>query len=283
VVALSIEASLQQGFALNRSIYYVVLFCTTVIYYTYAYRNDKGYAPNNERSRWYATHRKLVTTYQLQFGLMALLCSIFLLYDYGEQVLQMNAAEWGLAAIFPLLALGYYGTLQFGGKHFNLRNLGLLKPFIIGFIWAGAVTIYPLLFQALETGQHYALDMMGWLFFLKNFVFISILCILFDIKDYAADHNAALKTFVVRFGLRKTLFWVILPMAIVGFAAFLRFTIYRELGWERILINSIPFVLLIIVSWSMQRRKSILYYLAIIDGLMLVKAACGIIGMYFLN
>jgi 4-hydroxybenzoate polyprenyltransferase len=214
---------------------------------------------------------------------MALLCSIFLLYDYGEQVLQMNAEEWGLAAIFPLLALGYYGTLQFGGKHFNLRNLGLLKPFIIGFIWAGVVTIYPLLFQALETGQHYALDMMGWLFFLKNFVFISILCILFDIKDYAADHNAALKTFVVRFGLRKTLFWVILPMAIVGFAAFLRFTIYRELGWERILINSIPFVLLIIVSWSMQRRKSILYYLAIIDGLMLVKAACGIIGMYFLN
>lgn len=283
VVALSIEASLQQGFALNRSIYYVVLFCATVIYYTYAYRNDKGYAPNNERSRWYLTHRKLVTTYQVQFGLMALLCSIFLLYDYGEQVLQMNAEEWGLAAIFPLLALGYYGTLQFGGKHFNLRNLGLLKPFIIGFIWAGAVTIYPLLFHALETGQHYALDMMGWLFFLKNFVFISILCILFDIKDYAADHNAALKTFVVRFGLRKTLFWVILPMAIVGFAAFLRFTIYRELGWERILINSIPFVLLIIVSWSMQRRKSILYYLAIIDGLMLVKAACGIIGMYFLN
>ena len=242
MVALSFEASLQQGFALNRSIYYVVLFCATVIYYTYAYRNDKGYAPNNERSRWYATHRKLVTTYQLQFGLMALLCSIFLLYDYGEQVLQMNAEEWGLAAIFPLLALGYYGTLQFGGKHFNLRNLGLLKPFIIGFIWAGAVTIYPLLFQALETGQHYALDMMGWLFFLKNFVFISILCILFDIKDYAADHNAALKTFVVRFGLRKTLFWVILPMAIVGFAAFL-----RELQWEclfplnrELLIHSLP-------------------------------------------
>ncbi len=138
VVALSIEASLQQGFALNRSIYYVVLFCATVIYYTYAYRNDKGYAPNNERSRWYLTHRKLVTTYQVQFGLMALLCSIFLWFDYGEQVLQMNAEEWGLAAIFPLLALGYYGTLQFGGKHFNLRNLGLLKPFIIGFIWAGS-------------------------------------------------------------------------------------------------------------------------------------------------
>lgn len=282
-MALSIEASLQQGFALNRSIYYVALFCATVVYYTYAYRNDKGYAPNNERSRWYASHKKLVLTYQVQFSLMGGLCGIFLLFEYGEQVLQMNLAECCLAAIFPMLALGYYGTLQFGGKRFNLRNLGLLKPFIIGFIWAGVVTIYPLLFNAIETGQHYAPDTMGWLFFLKNFVFISILCILFDIKDYAADHNAALKTFVVRFGLRKTLFWVIMPMTVLGFAAFLRFTIYRQLGWERMLINSIPFVMLIIVSWSMHRRKSILYYLAIIDGLMLLKAACGIIGMKFLN
>ena len=281
MVALSIETLLQQGFALNRTIYYVVLFCATVVYYTRAYLNDKGYMPMNERSRWYVQHKKIVLAYQWQLGLMGGLCGIFLLFEYGIQVLQMNLAEWSLAALFPLLALGYYGTLQFGGKHFALRNLGLLKPFIIGFIWAGLVTIYPLLFQALETGQHYALDMMGWLFFVKNFVFISILCILFDIKDYAADHNAALKTFVVRFGLRKTLFWVILPMTIFGFTSFLRFTIYRHIGWERILINSIPFVVLIIVSWSMQRRKSILYYLAIIDGLMLLKAACGIIGMYF--
>ena len=283
VVALSIEASLQQGFALNRPIYYVALFCATVVYYTYAYRNDKGYAPNNDRSRWYASHKKLVTTYQVQFGLMGGLLGIFLLFEYGEQVFQMNLEEWSLAAIFPLMAFAYYGTLQFGGRHFNLRNLGLLKPFIIGFIWAGVVTIYPLIFNAIEMGVHYAPDLIGWLFFVKNFLFISILCILFDIKDYAADHNAALKTFVVRFGLRKTLFWVIMPLAILGFVSFLRFTIYRHLGWERILINSIPFVMLIIVSWSMQRRKSILYYLAIIDGLMLLKAACGIIGMYYLN
>jgi len=211
------------------------------------------------------------------------LCGIFFLFEYGEQVLQMNLEEWSLAAIFPLMAFAYYGTLQFGGKRFNLRNLGLLKPFIIGLIWAGVVTIYPLLFNAIETGVHYAPDLIGWLFFVKNFMFISILCIMFDIKDYAADHNAALKTFVVRFGLRKTLFWVIMPLAILGFVSFLRFTIYRQIGWERMLINSIPFVMLIIVSWSMQRRKSILYYLAIIDGLMLLKAACGIIGMYYLN
>jgi len=35
---------------------------------------------------------------------------------------------------------------------------------------------------------------------------------------------------------------------------------------------------LIIVSYSMHKRKSILYYLIIIDGLMFVKGVCGIAG-----
>jgi hypothetical protein len=43
----------------------------------------------------------------------------------------------------------------------------------------------------------------------------------------------------------------------------------------------IPFVALIAVAYSMHRRKSIFYYLIVIDGLMLVKALCGITAMTF--
>jgi 4-hydroxybenzoate polyprenyltransferase len=135
----------------------------------------------------------------------------------------------------------------------------------------------------MRAGTHFEINSMVTWFFLKNLIFISILCILFDIKDYAADHNSELKTFVVRLGLRKTLFYIILPMAIAGFLSFLLFTLNNHLPLGRILINSIPFILLIIVTWSMQRRKSILYYLAVIDGLLLIKAACGIIGVLALK
>jgi hypothetical protein len=41
----------------------------------------------------------------------------------------------------------------------------------------------------------------------------------------------------------------------------------------------VPFVLLIRVAFSMKRRRPILYYLIIIDGLMLVKAVFGSIAM----
>ena len=104
---------------------------------------------------------------------------------------------------------------------------------------------------------------------------------MFDIKDYAADHNSQLKTFVVTYGLRKTIFLIIIPLSAVGLGTFVLYAFLREFSWQRIVINIIPFVLLIIVALSMQRRKNILYYLAIIDGLMLVKAICGIIGIIF--
>jgi 4-hydroxybenzoate polyprenyltransferase len=110
-------------------------------------------------------------------------------------------------------------------------------------------------------------------------MYITMLCIMFDIKDYAADHNSQLKTFVVTYGLRKTIFFIIIPLSAVGLGTFVTYAFLRDFSWERILINIAPFILLIIVAYSMQRRKSILYYLAIIDGLMLVKAICGIIGI----
>ena len=104
---------------------------------------------------------------------------------------------------------------------------------------------------------------------------------MFDIKDYAADHNRQLKTFVVKAGLRKTIFYILIPLCIAGLDSFLLFGIARQFSLPKILINVIPFVSLIAVAYSMHRRKSILYYLVVIDGLMLLKALCGTIAMIY--
>jgi 4-hydroxybenzoate polyprenyltransferase len=102
---------------------------------------------------------------------------------------------------------------------------------------------------------------------------------MFDIKDYAADHNKQLKTFVVQVGLRKTIFTILIPLTLIGLASFIVFAIATHFPLQRILINIIPFIALIVVAYSLHERKKILYYLAVIDGLMLVKAACGIAGV----
>jgi hypothetical protein len=283
VLALSIETNFQLGFSLNPPLYYLFLFAGSVWYYTKSYTSEASFSQANQRAYWYKTHQ--IQVYYSQNVLLSttILAGVIILFQNWKDILDLNLFEWTLILQFPITALLYYESISPKNPTHNLRSIGWLKPFVISFVWTGVISIYPLIFKSIESGIHFKLDSMISWFFLKNFIFISILCILFDIKDYAADHNSQLKTFVVRLGLRKTLFYLILPMAVTGFLSFLLFTLNHQFPLTRIWINSIPFILLIIVTWSMQRRKSILYYLAVIDGLMLIKAACGIIGVLLLN
>ncbi len=278
-VALSVEASLQQHKPLNSFPYYLLVFAATVLYYTHAYIAEPAGDSTNQRSLWYCKNRTFIRGSQVLFTVVCMLTAAYLLQRNWNDILRVDFLQWAMAVAFPLVAALYYGSASPGRSTHNLRNNGWLKPFVIGFVWAGAVTIYPVFFSSIEQRTVYVPDMVNILLFIKNFMYITMLCVMFDIKDYAADHNRQLKTFVVRYGLRKTIFSFIIPLSLVGLVTFILYAELREFPFFRILINTIPFILLIIVAWSMHRRKSILYYLAIIDGLMLVKAACGIIGI----
>ncbi|HQS34958.1 MAG TPA: hypothetical protein PLC18_06070, partial [Sediminibacterium sp.] len=193
---------------------------------------------------------------------------------------KVNFKSWLILFSFLLMGIAYYKQMHPILGKWGLRGNGLIKPIIIGGVWAGMVSFSPVFFYDLSfPGQDKSLDIMTWILFIKNWFFISILSILFDIKDYANDANHQLKTWVVQFGLKKTLNWIIYPMTILSMLAYWFFAIRQEFSIFSILFNSIPYVLLITVCTYMHQRKSILYYLAIIDGLMLVKAICGITGM----
>ncbi|HEY0297898.1 MAG TPA: hypothetical protein VGB84_01640, partial [Arachidicoccus sp.] len=69
---------------------------------------------------------------------------------------------------------------------------------------------------------------------------------------------------------------VLLPLTIVGLVALWIFATFMHFSFLKIAINTIPFICLLTVAYSMSQRRPILYYLIVIDGLMLVKAVCGI-------
>ncbi len=280
-VGLSIEASLQQRYPLNSLAWYVFLFSALVVYYTYAYISETSVHSPNKRTNWYSKHRKAINGSMGIFATTACVCAAYIVYKHSGNIWQMKAWQWAAICVFPAVAMLYYGLPYKHLALYNLRRTGWPKPFLIGFVWAGCVTIYPLVVNQVETGQHYTLSYMGLLLFTKNFMFISVLGIMFDIKDYASDYNQQLKTFVVRVGLRKTIFYIIIPLSTLGFVSFLAFAFSNHFNTVRVCFNAIPFILLLVVAYSMHRRKSILYYLMVIDGLMLVKAVCGILGMLF--
>lgn len=278
-LALCIEASLQQMRPLNDLLFYILVFSTTVMYYTKAYMTDVSEDTINKRTKWYASHRGTVRISQVLFLSTTITALLLLLWKYYANILALGLKEWLLLLAFPLVAALYYGVNSKLLGRYNLRDKGWLKPFVIGFTWAGFVTVYPVLYDCMVKGMAYQPPNLALFLFLKNFMFITILCIMFDIKDYASDYHQHINTFVVRAGLRKTIFYILLPMTLLSLVTFITFVVYEHLYPLRIVLNAVPIILLLFVGYSLRLRRSTLYYLIVVDGMMLVKALFGILAM----
>lgn len=278
-VALSVEAALQQHTPLNSFLYFAFIFLATGVYYTHPYVR-RCPASNNPRTNWYNRHYNFIKKHQLISIVLLTGLLVWFMAGHSQLIFSIGGTGWLLFAVFPVAAALYYG-FGFLNTRFNIRSIGWLKPFIIGFIWAGLVTIYPVLFYNMLHKLPYALSEVGVLLFLKNFMFISVLCIMFDIKDYAVDYISRLKTFVVKSGLRRTIFYVLLPLVITGLITFILYAVMHNFSPVRVLLNCIPFVLLAAIVWSLRLRRSLLYYLSVVDGLMLIKAVCGAIAIIY--
>jgi hypothetical protein len=279
-VALTIEATLQQRFPLNGFVYLGLIFMATVLYYTHPYIRKRSYVSSNPRTNWYTRHYDFMRWNQIVItGILIIAFALFISF-YWNEILRMSLFNWIIVFLFPMAAAAYYG-ISVLSKKYNIRKIGWLKPFVIGFIWAGVVTDYPVLFYNIINGQDYTVNEFAVLLFTKNFMFVSVLCIMFDIKDYSADYLNSIKTFVVKIGLRKTIFYILLPLSVIGLISFILYAAKHHFSAGRIILNTIPFLLLLWVAWSLRKRRPLLYYLSIVDGLMLVKAICGIIAISY--
>ncbi|HEX2616284.1 MAG TPA: hypothetical protein VHL57_02015 [Flavobacteriales bacterium] len=275
-VGLAVEAGLQQRVPLQPWTYYAALFLGTVVYYTHAYRWNAAVDAPDPRARWYAQNRRAIGLVQVLLTVLAGLLGWMALRDASFARASFTATHVGLLALFPLAGAAYYGL-----GTFDLRSVGWMKPFLIGFVWAGVVTVYPAVFANAMDRLYPFPTRIGSLLFLKNLMFIGMLCVLFDIKDLRADRRAELRTFIVQHGLRRTLFRFVLPLVLVGFVTFLLYATTHGFSFWKIALNAVPFLLLIAVAYALRRRRPLLYYLVVVDGLMLVKAVCGIVAMRY--
>lgn len=278
-VALTIEATLQQLLPLNGFFYLFLIFTATVLFYSYPYIH-KNLKSTNPRTNWYTRHYNFMRWNQIIMTIILIVSLFLFLKDYGKAVLNMSLIQWVAVLMFPVVGALYYGSSKIMGKY-NLRNIGWLKPFVIGFSWAGLVTVYPVMYYEIVNEVEFSITWVNALLFLKNLMFVTVLCIMFDFKDYSNDYISRLRTFVVKYGLRKTLFYILFPLSVIGLGSFVWYAVMNNFHIMRIVLNVIPFLALILVAWSLRRRRSLLYYLIVVDGIMLVKAICGTIAITY--
>lgn len=281
-VALTIESTLQLKVPFNSISYYILLFIAPIVYYTYAYMGaTNSQNSSNPRIQWYATHSKFVKWSQLILGAISILLIGNIAIRHYHDIINLPLQYWLIMSIVVAMAVLYYGLVPVFFFNLNLRNTGWFKPFIIGFVWAATANLLPLILLKIESGVSVAETGLWVFLFIKNWMFCTVNAIMFDIKDYEIDSNSQLKTFVVRIGLRKTIFYVLIPLLITGMISLLIFSYAEQFTVERVVINLIPFILTALVAWSMNKRRKIFYYLIVIDGLIMVKALCGIAAMQF--
>ncbi|PWS28214.1 hypothetical protein DHW03_07445 [Pedobacter yonginense] len=283
-VALTIEATQQLRLPYNSLNYFLLLFLAPTIYYTYAYnRVSTSASVNNPRNQWYFKHKKFINWSQAILFTLCVVLALSLLYQNFDNFLQLPLNYWIAIIIIVVAGALYYGLLPKSFLKFNLRNTGWLKAFVIGFVWACCANVLPLIMLKIETGIGYHDSVLWAWLFIKNWMFCTVNAIIFDIKDYPTDSNKQLRTFVVRYGLRRTIFNILIPLLVVGLVSLAVFGYFKGFGLPQVLFNVLPFMLTMYLAYSMHKRKNILYYLMVIDGLILFKAICGIIGMQFVQ
>lgn len=269
--ALSAEMVMQATGTFPPIKWLLAISTATLWFYTRAFLH--GAMPtDDERTVWLQSNRNWVRTQQCLLPLLLLLMITWLIYEnLAVLIANIRLPELLIGLTFPLIALLYDSrTLPF-----RLRERGFLKPFVISLVWTGGTGILPLLWLQWTSGSssftahHIALLLHRWMF-------LAVIAAAFDIKDYADDAQASLRTWVVRSGLRRVLFQQLLPLTMVGCISLLLFARYLGWQWTYTAWMALPMGALPGVLYSLRRRQSLIYYLTVVDGLMIVQAVCGI-------
>jgi 4-hydroxybenzoate polyprenyltransferase len=277
-VAQVIETSVQLALPANGWLM-AGAFLSTVIFYSYPYSRRTATSAD-PRVAWHQRHRDLVERWQLGGLLILIALLAWMVIRHRTAIRTMSPQEWFFLLVFPYVGGLYYGAPVMWPSP-KLRHSGWLKPFVIGFVWAGVVVAYPILFARVQYGRETQLELFPVLLFVKTLMFVAVLAMLFDIKDREADQRVGLSTVVTLVGLERTIFHISIPLTVLGVVTFLSYASVHHLTLARVLLVLAPFGLLVAGIVSLRQPRSILYYLTVVDGLMLAKAVLDILAFQF--
>lgn len=279
-LSLQLETATQLRLNLDNPLIYLMSFLVTVLFYNYPYLKHLSPDSDNPRTQWFVRNHRFVLANQILFTLGLLACIVYLALKYSHAIAIFSPLSWVLMMIFPITGALYYGANRLSPR-LNLRQIGWLKPFLIGFVWAGLANVYPILYANLIHAQPLEITLFRVVIFVKTLMYVSMVAIMFDIKDYEVDQQSRLRTWIVRFGLRRTLNHVIVPMTLLGLMYFISYALLNQFSALKMVLIMIPFFAVIASTKLFDKQRSLLFYLSVIDGLLIVKAFFGIIAVSF--
>jgi 4-hydroxybenzoate polyprenyltransferase len=203
------------------------------------------------RKRWMLEHRREL----LALAMVALGVSGTLFFLDGWQHLMLFLGH--LAAISMLYSLP---VAKVRGQWRALRDLPLIKVFLIAYVWA-AVTVWV---PALHLGKPLFGPVVGVLF-VRRFFFILALAFVFDIRDYTKDRHTGTRTFPGVFGVRATKWVALAALVVAGILP------PAGVGMAKLLVLTLPLVAAGLTIWYAEETRSDYYFALLTDGIMILQ------------
>ncbi|MFC5270713.1 hypothetical protein [Adhaeribacter terreus] len=205
----------------------------------------------SERKKWIFGHRKLLLGVAVFSGMVVLA-----LYTQ----LYRQVPFWFFIPFFIISVFYSLPVLPTTKGFIPLRDVPLLKVFLVALVWSGLTVLLPLLVSGAEIGAEEI-----YRFLLRRFLFIFALTLLFDIRDVQKDKRTGTVTFPGKFGVP---FAKILSLSALAF--FIVLTLFQETGHERIALVLSAVFAAIVVAFSEEHRPDY-YYAGLADGMMLLQ------------
>ncbi|MBC5775825.1 hypothetical protein H8S95_17250 [Pontibacter sp. KCTC 32443] len=202
---------------------------------------------------WWQRHKKKLAIVGLVS--IALAVAVYFYFD-----LRLNI--WFVLHL-AIISIGYTIPIMYRKKSVQpLRRVPLLKVFLIAYVWAVVTALFPLI-----DADIYVLDLGALQLFLRRFLFILALALLFDIRDYTYDRHTNTLTVPGLIGVRYT---KLLSLGLLLLYAVV-VSITEGGGIETALLLATAAAALVVIFSS--ELKPRIYFLLLADGAMLLHAA----------
>lgn len=142
----------------------------------------------------------------------------------------------------------------------GIRHIFIFKNITLALVWAIATVWVPLMAVKLNLflQEHNII-------FLRRFLFVFGLALIFDVRDIEKDKMAAMRTVATEYGVLATK-----AFAITALALFFLLTFLTPIASASIAL-SISAIMAMLVVWQVKTSSSALYYLVAVDGLMIAQ------------
>ena len=252
VVAMCIETNLLLHLPLNYPGFYFFVFGAALVQYNLHYLAKINGPGNSPRFIW---SKKNVSTH------LIIICAGLILMVSG--LFTFHVRHFLVLLVVGVITLLYsFPVLPFTNKK-RIKDYGVLKITTLSIIWTVITVWFPI-------DQSYYTSTSFLLIFLRRFIFIFSLCIVFDIRDIEIDYKENIITIPIIAGVKKAYnisFILLVIFVLLSLIQYMRLQNIKE--FTALLISAVA--TFFIIKYT-QKNRSDLAYIVCLDGMMLLQA-----------